>query len=215
MSLSASTSRVLTYSVDPTSPSSSAPQNPNRTAFLHVGRTTKLHSGFQYGGHTGAVVVDAGTLWHAVEVGARHDDVVGRPGLGLRDHVAGVVDANARVEGDRRRGGFVAQARAVVLGDADGGDLHFGALPQRAAADVVAVLVVRHDQRDRATFGGDGLLVTERARAAVDEDDGTRDVEAVVVRRRASRPWPGAGGHQAARDPALRRAGRVHRAAPP
>src|SRR5690606_2828109 len=56
---------------------------------LHVRGTAHAQGGFQQSGAPGAVVVDAGPFRDAVQVGTGHHDVVGAPGAGLGDDVAG------------------------------------------------------------------------------------------------------------------------------
>ena len=109
-----------------------------------------------------------------------NDDIIGVTSLGLRDHVPA-----------RRGDGFGVQRQrqfrcrgdgwSVFLTDAAGGDLRDVRVAEGGAVEWPR-LVVDDNHRDRAEIGRDGLLGTERAHPAIDDDDGTGDVETVVIR---------------------------------
>jgi hypothetical protein len=133
-------------------------------------------------------------------VRADHHDVCGGSGLGLGDDVAGLFVPHPGVEFEGGWARLGPQPLTGGLGDADDRNLHVRLLTERAA-HFVAVLVVGDDQSHRAAFGGDGLLDAERALATVDQHDGARDRQAVVIGCRAAGSVLDTGRYQWARHP--------------
>src|SRR5690606_7044727 len=147
---------------------------------LHVRGTAHAQGGFQQSGAPGAVVVDAGPFRDAVQVGTGHHDVVGAPGAGLGDDVAGgdALQPGLDVQLDLGTG-LPGQLLPDLLGDAGGGDA--GVLRVAEGAVERAVHVVVDDRRTGPQVGGHLLLLREGAGAALDQHHAAGDVHAVVV----------------------------------
>ena len=154
-----------------------------------------LDRGLEQRGAARAVVVDARTALHAVEVRSGHHHVVGATAPGLGDDVPGTAGSSKDVEVERGLGGQGRHERGSVgLRDAGGR----GEVGRRLAEGSVErpVNVVVDDRRRCARRLGEGGLVGERAGAAADQRDLAGGVDAVPVARVAARD--GRGLHQPA-----------------
>ena len=171
---------------------------------LHLRRSAQLQRGFQHRRHPGTVVVDARALRHAVEVRADHHDVGGGAGLGLGDDVARVLDADTGVEldgGGARRGRAAARPSALVtLMTGIFTSVFSPSVPPISSPSSLLATI----SADRAALGGRRPACAELALAAVDQHDGTRDRQAVVVGCRAARGVLDAGGDQRTATPVRR-----------
>ena len=179
MSLSALTSNDSTYfaRADQTEFLGTPEAEPHRVVDLR--RTAQLQRGLQHRRHAGAVVVDARPLGDAVEMRPGHHHVAGRAGLGLRDHVAGR-------DGLGLRGEFTVAGPMVVRSGApsDLVTLTTGILtsvfspsvPPIFSSTTLSATIIATAPRSHG-----GLLLGERAGAAIHQHHRAVDRQAVVV----------------------------------
>ncbi|TKW49854.1 hypothetical protein CTA1_11184 [Colletotrichum tanaceti] len=166
---------------------------PPREADL-VGEPAVLLDGshqLQQAGGAGAVVVDAGTLEHAVEMGPEHDDLVRVALLGLGNDVPRLALLKDGVD-DERHGDLVALGEGGAPGlarlerdDAQGHEEANVLGAERGLDDVVAGDLVVQDHAE----GAGGLcvldLVGDGADAALDEGELSGGVDALERRGQA------------------------------
>ena len=144
-------------------------------------------------------------------MGAAHDHLVGAPGGGLRDHVAGGHRGRARGQGQADRGAAAGDEPVEVgLQEPAGGQAALGDRAERAAEGARRVVADEHGRR--ADLRRDLLLLRERARAAAHEHHGAAGREVRVVGGLAARRRVGRrvrGHHERRGDAAGRGRGRV------
>ncbi len=200
MSLSCSTFSDSRYFLEPTVPSSSAPQNANRTAFFTCGAEPSCVAVSRTAATPEPLSLMPGPSGTLSRWAPTTTTSCGGSGLGLGDHVAGVDGLGVGLDHDPGRAGLGAQPGAVGLGHPDRRDLDVGVLTE-GGAHVLLVDVVGDDHRDPAQLGDDRLLVREGAAAAVDQHHRAAHRQPVVVGRCAARGLVGGCGDQRSADP--------------